>query len=666
MALKQEHRMLQLSTPLGTDELLLTAFQGGEELSRLFRFDLELLSDNNGIKNSDIVGQNVTFRVRQADDSYRPFNGFVSRFVAGDEDREGRRAYRAMVVPWLWFLTRTSDCRIFQNKTVPQILEQIFGDLGFSDYELRLSGNHPQREYCVQYRETDFAFVSRLMEEEGIYYFFRHNQDNHKMVLSDSTSAYEDCAENEVDYPSDFGNVAFEDHITSWEHGYEFRSGKWAQTDYNFTTPSTSLMTNSPSKLDLPGIDQYEHYDYPGGYRQNGDGSPLTDIRMEEEEVEYDIVQATSKCKSFTPAGKFKIRQHRCSSEQGQTFVITSLQHSAQEAQAYETGEAVERDYENSLTCIPDSVTFRPARTTPRPSIHGVHTAVVTGPAGEEIYPDEFGRVKAQFHWDREGQFDENSSCWIRVSQVHAGKGFGAIDLPRIGEEVMVAFEEGDPDRPIIAGRLYHAENMPPFGLPDNKTTSGLKSKTHQGEGYNEIALDDTQGAEELRIHGQYDMNTTVENDQTTTVHNNRTDLVDVDDSETVGAKQTISIGSDQSTTVGNDQTLNVSANRTMDVGADQTTTIGSNRSGSIGANDELTVGGAQNIGVSGAIEISSDTSITLTVGGSTLKIEPASVSIASPTITIEGSAKVEVKGAVITSQASGINEITGATVKLN
>jgi len=298
--------------------------------------------------------------------------------------------------------------------------------------------------------------------------------------------------------------------------------------------------------------------------------------------------------------------------------------------------------------------------------VQGHQTAIVVGPAGEEIYPDEYGRVKVQFPWDREGQMDENSSCWIRVSQVHAGKSFGGIDLPRIDEEVIVGFLEGDPDRPIIVGRVYHADNMPPFGLPDSKTVSGLKSKSHKAEGYNEIALDDTAGQEELRMHAQYDMNTTVQNDQTTTVHNNRTDQIDVDDSETVGANQTIDIGSDQATAVGNDQTLNVASNRSVEIGVDQTTTIGSNRSGSVGANDELSVGGTQTIGVSGAIEISSDTSITLTVGASTIEITPTSIKIGSVEVTTEGTAKVETKGAMVTSQASGINEVKGSMVKLN
>jgi len=667
---------LKLNTPLGEDVLLLTAFEGHEELSRLFSYQLEMISDDNAIEATDIVGKNVTFSIEMADDTPRYFNGFVSRFVAGDEDDQGRRNYRAEVIPWLWFLTRTTDCRIFQNKTVPEIIEQIFGDLGFSDYEVsQIKGAHPKWDYRVQYRESDFEFVSRLMEQEGIFYFFRHEDGKHTLVLADHKGAYETAAEDEVDFPHDSSAQAVADHITLWEHAWEFRTGKWAHTDYNFETPSNSLMTTEQTVIDLPDSSKYEFYEYPGEYGTTGDGTPLAKLRMEEEEVGYDVVHASSRCKSFSPGFTFSIGQHRISSEEGKSYVVTSIRHSATEPMAYETGTGtVAEDYSNTFTCIPDSVAFRPARTTPKPVMRGCQTAIVTGPAGEEIYPDKYGRVKTQFHWDREGKKDENTSCWIRVSQIHAGKGWGAIDIPRIGEEVIVDFLEGDPDRPIIIGRVYHAESMPPFGLPGTMTTSGMKSNTHKGSGYNEFAMDDTAGKELIRVHGQYDMETTIEHDQRTTIHNNRTDQIDVDDSETVGSNQKINVGSDQALdvganqkiSVGSDRKLSVGSNETVDIGADEKLTVGANRQASVGADDKLSVSGAQKIGVTGAIEISSDTSITLTVGGSTVKIEPAAVSIKSTKITIEGTAKVETKAALITAQATGIHEIKGATVKLN
>jgi type VI secretion system secreted protein VgrG len=447
MAIGQATRLLNLTTPLGKSELVLTSFSGREEISRLFRFQLEMISDNNAVKAADIVGKRITFGVRRDDESARPFNGFVSRFIAGDEDETGRRNYRAEVVPWLWFLTRNSNCRIFQNKSVPDIIEQVFRERGFADFKPKLNGGHPKREYCVQYDETDFNFVSRLMEEEGIFYFFKHNDGAHTMILADKASCYVECLEKEVDFPRDYGSMAFEDFIQSWEHRYEFRTGRIAHTDYNFETPSTNLLTNETTVVQLPGEDKYERYEYPGLYGNTSDGRALAQVRMEEEEVEHDVVDATSLCKTFTPGGKFKVRQHHSATEKGKSYVITSIEHKAYEPHGHELGAAGDAGYRNRFTCIPDRVTFRPARLTAKPRVQGLHTAIVVGPAGEEIFTDKYGRVKVQFHWDREGKHDENSSCWVRVSQLHAGKGFGAIDLPRIGEEVVIGYPDGSGQR---------------------------------------------------------------------------------------------------------------------------------------------------------------------------------------------------------------------------
>ena len=684
MALKQANRLLSLSTPLGEDVLFLTGFQGHEEMSRLFQFQLDMISDDPNIQAKDMVGQNVTFGIKLADETPRYFNGIVNRFYAGDE-REGRRNYRAEVVPWLWFLTRTSDCRIFQKKTAPDIIEKIFKDLGFSDYKLSASGTHPEREYCVQYRETDFNFVSRLMEEEGMFYFFSHDNGKHELVIADKSTAYVDCIENEVDYPTDTGSHAIEDHLTSWEHRYEFRSGKFAQTDFDFQNPSTDLMNNSNSVIKLSGNDKYEFYDYPGIYIAKGDGKSLTDVRMEEEEVDHDTVFATSGCKSFTPGGKFKTRQHRSPSEEGKSYVITSIRHRASEPQAYETGTAGAFDYTNSFTCIPDNVTFRPARVTPKPFVQGVQTAIVTGPKSEEIHTDEFGRVTVQFHWDREGQRDEKSSCWIRVSQVHAGKGFGAIDLPRIGEEVIVDFLEGDPDRPIIVGRVYHKENMPPFGLPTAKNVSGMKSNsTKGGGGYNEFTLDDTKGKEKITVHGQRDMGTVIEHDQTLLVKNDRTNTVKGKFTETITKDTKIKIvsGTYEHDVAGNKATYHVQGDLKETYSAKQTTKVTGTIDYSSGAD----------------IKITAADSILLTVGSSSLKMDKAgNINLTGVKVTVHGSnsvrvdgskvqvtgkaeaklgvgsqniacdvAKVAVSGAAINSSAVGMHEITGAVVKIN
>ena len=485
----QERRQLELITPLGKDVLFLASFSGSEEMSRLFSYHLEMVSTKDHIPPKDIVGKRVSFRVLLADDTPRWFDGYVSRFCAGSRET-GMRRYEAEVVPWLWFLTRTTDCRIFQNKSVPDIIEEIFGDLGFSDYETsEIKGKHEPWEYCAQYRETDFEFVSRLMEQEGIFYYFRHEQSKHTLVLADQKGAYKDCPEKEVEYEHSRGTQARADQITSWEHEYTYTPGKWAQTDYNFidhphrseTTPAKLLMTNQQSTVKLDKISKYEIYDYPGEYQTKGVGEEYTKIRMEEDEVPYDVVDAASRCKTFAVGHKFTIKKHDCKSEEGNSYVITSIRHSATEPPQSGGGEGVEEDYSNSFTCIPDSVTFRPERITPKPVIQGAQTAVVTGPAGEEIWPDKYGRVKVQFNWDREGERDENTSCWVRCMQSSAGKGWGSMFIPRIGQEVVVTFLEGDPDRPLVSGLVYNADQMPPYPLPDEKTKSYIKTNSSKG-----------------------------------------------------------------------------------------------------------------------------------------------------------------------------------------
>lgn len=663
MALEQEKRLLSFNVAgLANNELLVNSFNGQEEISRLFEFSLDLVSDNNSIKAEDVVGKNVTFSTTLADDSPRYFNGFINRFSAGDEDENGRRNYSAEVVPWMWFLTQTADCRIFQNQTVPQIIEQIFQDLGFSDFETsEIKGQHKEWEYCVQYRETDFNFVSRLMEQEGIFYYFKHEEQKHILVLGDQKNAYKDCIENEVNYPGDWGSRPIEDYITSWEHRYEFHSGKWAQTDFNFKTPSTPLMSQTNTKTNLPNIKNFEVYDYPGDYIEKGVGDAETRLRIEEEEVRHNVVEASSLCKTFTPGGKFKIKEHRAKTEEGKTFVITSVQHTASQTMPYETGAAGGDEYTNSFTAIPDSVVYRPARITPKPLVSGVQTAIVVGPDGEEIYPDEFGRVKVQFHWDREGQRDENSSCWIRVSQIHAGKGFGTIDLPRIGEEVIVDFLEGDPDRPIIIGRVYHAENMPPFGLPDSKTVRGAKSKTYKGGGYNEFVMDDTPGNEMVREHAQFNKDTTVENDQTLTVHNNRTSTIDVDDTESIGSNQTIKIGSNQTENIGANRDVVISSNDTLSVGSKQTVSVSADRALNVSANNAVSVGASQSVEVSADHTLSAGSNITVESGANTDISAGANI-----TVTAAGTIKLTAGGSTIELGAGGIKITTGALIDMH
>jgi type VI secretion system secreted protein VgrG len=514
--LNQDRRLIAVTTTLGKDVFLLTGFSGQEEMSRPFRYQLDLLSENLAVAAKDIVGKAVTWEVRVKDSPPRYFSGVVSRFTAGAATEEALRTCQAEVVPWLWLLSRTADCRIFQNKSVPEIVEQIFKDLGFKDYELNLKGSYVKWEYCVQYRETDLNFVSRLLEQEGIFYYFRHEKNKHTLVLGDSPDAYKDCREKEVEFYAGSQPSA---NVVSWEHDYELRPSKWAQTDYNFETPSTDLMSTAPGVIKLPGTDKFEVYDYPGEYEKKADGDALTKVRMEADEAPYDVVRGASLCTSFTTGGKFTLKKHACPEEAGKAYAITSIQHSATESN-YSTA-TIDQVYRNIFTCIPATVPFRPQRTSPKPIVQGPQPAVVVGPKGEEIYTDKYGRIRIQFFWDREGKKDEKSTCWVRVAQPIAGKRWGTSFWPRIGQEVLVTFLEGDPDRPLVTGCVYNAEQMPPYlgdgpddKHPNDNKVSGYKSNsTKGGKGFNELRFDDNAGKEQVFIHAQRDLDLRVLNE---------------------------------------------------------------------------------------------------------------------------------------------------------
>ena len=609
----QATRHIAIHTPLGDDVLLLRSFSVHEEISRLFEFDLDLLSEDDEINFDDIIGQNVTISMELPGGGKRYWNGYINRFVQGVSTSSKFAQYRATMVPWLWFLTRTSDCRIFQEKTVPEIVKQIFNDLGFSDIEDRLSGSYRTWTYCVQYRETDFNFVSRLMEQEGIYYYFLHEQGKCTIVLCDSLSKHDPYGDYaEIDFTPDTRSSSLQERISTWTVEKSVQSGKFAHTDYNFTKPSTSLMS---IEEDQKGHAQanYEIYDYPGEYPEKADGDQYAKVRMEELAQPYEICSGQSDSRGISSGYLFTMAKHT-RTDQNRDYLILSTNYQAA-AEDYETSGGQDEICSCSLTAIPSSVQFRPARTSSKPVIQGTQTAVVTGPAGEEIYTDEHGRVKVQFHWDREGKYDENSSCWIRVGQNWAGKRWGGLHIPRIGQEVIVDFLEGDPDHPIIVGAVYNGNNMPPYDLPAEKTKSTLKSdSTIGGGGSNEIRFEDKKGSEEVYLHGQKDWtiaidndkNQTVGHDETMSVGNNRTKTVGVDQSESIGSNKTINVGANHTETIGANMTLSVGSNKAETVSINTAETIGAAKALTIGAAYQITVGAAMNetVGAAKAEEI--------------------------------------------------------------
>jgi type VI secretion system secreted protein VgrG len=559
----QEKRLIQIDTSLGPDVLLLKSFGGHEAISRLFAFSLDLLSEDASISFDQIVGQRVSISITQVSGEKRYINGFVSRFSQSGADARFTH-YHAEVVPWLWFLTRTAACRIFQNMTVPDIITKVFKDLGFSDFKNSVQGTYEQWEYCVQYRETAFNFVSRLMEQEGIYYFFEHEKDKHTLVLADRPNTHKPCPgqpKGRVDFTAG-GLVMDEDVVHDWQIEQELRTGKYSLKDYNFETPSTDLGVKEPSIINVDGNSKYEIYDYPGEYAMKAEGETIAKTRMQEEETTQLLATGSSNCRGFVSGFRFDLEGHS-RRDMNKSYVLTEVHHSASEGESYyDESASDEEQYSNSFTCIPHSVPFRPVRITPKPFVQGPQTAVVVGKSGEEIWVDKYGRVKVQFHWDREGKKDENSSCWVRVSQPWAGKNWGAMWIPRIGQEVIIDFLEGDPDQPIITGRVYNAEQMPPYGLPDNQTRSTFMSRSSKGGGsanYNEIRFEDKKGSEQIFLNAEKDMDHRVENDSREFIGNDRHLIVKANQLEKVGGDRHEQVTGGHTEKVGGDLSLTVS-----------------------------------------------------------------------------------------------------------
>jgi type VI secretion system secreted protein VgrG len=623
MPLVQEDRLVSLKTPLGKDALLVETLEGTEAISSLFRFQLVLVSEKRDIALNSLVGQNVTIEFELAGDKTRHINGFVSRFSQGDVDQRVAHYY-AEVVPWLWFLTRTTDCRIFQKKSVPDIIQQIFKDLGFTDFKLQLQGSFEPREYCVQYRETDFGFVSRLMEEEGMFYFFEHADGKHTMILSNHPGAHQPCPNQAKARYAYLSEGEFQDDmVTRWHMDQEFQPGKYTLNDHYFQTPSNDLKVSVPSAVKVANNDKFEIYDYPGYYAKRFDGDDkagkvrpdgerTAKLGMQGAEAVHKIITGAGNCRAFLPGFKFELTEHRRADFNG-PYVLTQVSHSATNnlGQDGDSGAT----YQNTFTCIPLAVPYRPAKVTPRPLVHGTQTAVVVGTGGEEIDTDKYGRVKVQFHWDREGKKDENSSCWVRVGTPWAGKQWGMIHIPRIGQEVIVDFLEGDPDQPIIIGSVYNNEQMPPYALPANKTQSGILTRSSLGgtpDNANEICFEDKKGSEFIYIRAEKDHVVAVENDETKWVGHDRWEEVDNDRSLTVGR--------DKYETVKKNKSIHIVGEHTESIDGSMSIMVGTTLTETVTINYAETVGGAMELSVGGLLAITVGAAMSETVGGAKIQ----------------------------------------------
>lgn len=650
----QDDRLIAIFTPLGKDYMLLNSFAVTEKISELFTIEAELLHEEDDpsfnptvVDPTSLLGKGVTITVTAPDGAGRDFSGMVSRFTQGNRDVRFSY-YNITIVPHVWMLTQKSQSRIFQQINVKDILQKVFD--GF-EVKFELQKTYEPRNYCVQYRETDFDFAARLMEEEGIFYFFEHQDGKDRMIIADTPQSHRDTP-NKSSFPF-FVNVGdqedFLSAVNSFLSGFKLQTGKVTFWDHNFELPNKKLDKEEQSRFTFGENKKLEVYDFPGGYARKYDGisssggeqaSELNKIFNDSDSTVRNALEAldaratnasgTSDCSSFIAGGRFTLTDHPNGEMNGQ-YVLVEVTHSAEQNPAYVSDESAAEPYTNSFSCIgygAGKPTFRPLRTMEKPVINGSQTAYVVGPAGEEIFTDKYGRIKVQFNWDREGQDDASSSCWVRVAQTWAGNKWGMMFIPRIGMEVLVHFLEGDPDRPIVTGCVYNPQTMPPYTLPDEKTKSTMKSNSSKGgHGFNEIRFEDKAGSEQIFVHGEKDQDIRIRNDRREFIGNDRHLIVYRDKREDVKRDSHLIIERDQIEQIQRDFHRHVqgkvalktdgSVSHTMSTLTEKIDTSHYEEAG-----ESIYIKGGMNVIVEAGMQI------TLKVGGNFVDIGPAGVTI--------------------------------------
>jgi len=676
------------------DTFKVASFSGNEGISRLFSYSLDLASADHDLDPQSVLGKSAHLTIKGTD-ADRHVHGMVSRIEqAGRADEFSR--YRLTVVPAVWKLGLRQNSRIFQEKSVPDIIKKVLKDAAIPDdqVELKVHGDHKPWIYCVQYRETDLAFISRLMEQEGIFYFCKHDEKSAVMRIGDDTSDHPAAPDvGRLPLRPGSGMAMAEETVTRFTVAEEVRPDAAAVRDYNFTKPTVDL---TGTAKDRPGLST-EVYDYPGEYDEPDEGRALAKIRLEELRATRRRGSGDSTCPRLTPGHTFELEGHG-RGDLNRKYLLLDVQHNGTQPQVLKReGLGASSSYGCSFACIPSDIPFRPPRITPRPMAQGAQTAIVVGPSGEEIHTDEHGRIKVQFHWDREGKKDENSSCWMRVAQAWAGAKWGGLFVPRIGQEVIVTFLDGDPDQPIVTGTVYNADNPPPYDLPGSKTKSSLKTNSSKGGGgSNELRFEDAKGGEEIFLHGQKDWNVQIENDHSSHIGANRTvqvgghhdesigknmslnvasnltEMVGVNHSETVGAAMELTVGGALALTVGAALVESVGAAKATNVGASKSETIGKTASLQVGDDLGETVGKDRNVQIgkdlkekiggqhqeqvekefvlqAKKIQLTAQDEIAITSGSAEVILKKSGdISIKGKKISIEGSGDVIVKGSKI------------------
>ena len=644
---------------LGDDALLFRRMQGKEELGRVPEYRVELLRPHASVpfRADQLLGTSATVKLLMTGGGYRFVNGWITAVELGGST--GRfDIYRLEMRPWLWYLTLSADCRIFQDKTVLQIIDEVFAAYkGVALDKLKLSGAPRQRPYCVQYRETDFNFVNRLLEEDGIYYYFKHDDGKHTMVLCNSSAGYVPMKPAALGWSvAQKDDELREDVITQWRTVQQFRSLKFTHTDFDYISPSTDLRVDASRTVKYPTPGKLEVYDHPGLYAYPGDAQNKADGQTDAKqtvdrlETTHVVASAASHCRAVSPGLTFKFTEH----PDAGTYLITAVNFEMDRGDHEATSQDMGSGFTSRLTLLPESSPFLNPIFTPKPLVHGPQTAVVVGPSGDEIHTDQYGRVKVQFRWDRLGKNDQLSSCYVRVSHPWASKQFGMIALPRIGDEVVVEFMEGNPDRPLITGRVYNGDNMPPYELPAQATVTGIKSRSSKGgaaTNFNELRFDDKKGSEYVWFQAEKDLHRLVKNDAFDTVGNNNQIDIKVNDTVsigenldlTVGKNTNVKIGGDTSTEITGDLMLAIKAALNLkttaaitikgDAEVSMTSAAAMDLSG--GANFNATATAAMNLKASTGMMIDGGVSLSIKAGAGFITLGPDGVSISGPMVKI-------------------------------
>ncbi len=604
----QDNNVIQINTPAGKDTLYLTRLVVQESMSDLFVMSVNMFTIGTQIAHEDLVGKPVSIKVKNADSAgERYFHGIVSQLVSNGsrtadiDEQKNYIDYHATIVPFAASMRNRKNSRIFQKKTIKDIFADLFGQhsVAFKDNTTK---TYPKYEYCVQYQESDFDFIQRLFQQEGIFYFFEHSNSAHTLVLADDITAYEECAEAKVEFTS--GHLS-ESHINKWQGGLSIAPGSYKRIGYDFKQPPR-YPDGDHKKANLPTQSVAEIFEYTAEAETHPRAAGLAAVQLESLQRNMKLSSGRSDCRSFSVGKLFSFKKHEDPRLEGKTFAITSLltsitvpnQSGAQQSGAQEV-------FTNHFECVPKDVPYRAAHSMRKPVIHGVQTAIVTGDSADEIMVDQYGRVKVQFDWDREGKKDSQSSCWIRVAQNWAGKKWGAFFFPRVGQEVLVDFINGDPDQPIISGAVYNADLMPPYALPADKTQSGIKTRsTKEGgaDNFNELRFEDKKGNELVYMQAEKDKQLYVKNDQKEKIDN------------------------DRFLEVGNNDDAKVKVNRTVDIGENDTLKVG--KSLNIEAGKEIVI-------KTGSAKITMSSSGNISIEGTNINIKGSNVKVDGSAITL-------------------------------